>query len=75
MGLLDDMAAANKEQHEKPHGWKSTQEFADQMGVSWAKAKRILKGLEQRGRTLTTERPPRYTANLHNHFPRPPLAR
>ena len=53
MGLLDDMAAANKEQHEKPYGWKSTQEFADQMGASWAKANRILQGLEQRGELLS----------------------
>lgn len=53
MGILDEMAAAQREQVEKPHGWKTTQEFADQMGVSWARAKRILKGLENRGELVS----------------------
>ena len=53
MGLLDDMAEAHRAQVEKPYGWKSAQEFADQMGASWAKAKRTLQGLEQRGELLS----------------------
>jgi predicted ArsR family transcriptional regulator len=49
MGLLDEMAQANRDMHTKPDGWMTTQAFADASGISWANAKRVLSPLVESG--------------------------
>ena len=53
MGLLDDMAKANRDMHTKPDGWVTAKEYAGLACVGMSKSKRTLDGLAKGG-TLET---------------------